>query len=125
MQVVGIILWWYSGGLLELFRRIGLKITGVVDYFSIGLLLKTLFAPFRQIDAGVQGRSLSDKFRAFIDRTTSRLIGGMLRGTMIIVGIITIVAFLVVGIVVTALWIVTPLLPIIGLVLSMTRWLPW
>ena len=111
--------------LLELFRRIGLKITGVVDYFSIGLLLKTLFAPFRQIDAGVQGRSLSDKFRAFIDRTTSRLIGGMLRGTMIIVGIITIVAFLVVGIVVTALWIITPLLPIIGLVLSMTRWLPW
>ncbi len=119
------ILWWYSGGIVELMRRIGHRFAGVADFFSIGLLLRTLFAPFRQIDAGVNGKSLSDKLRALLDRTVSRVIGAMLRLSVMVAGCVSMLVMLIGSVVILFVWLVAPTLPIVGLVLSLLGWLPW
>lgn len=101
------------------------KLLSTFDYFSIDLLLRTLFSPYRQISAGKVRGPLGVQMRAFFDRLISRLIGGMIRMTMIIVGSVAIVVNVVLGAIWLLMWGVMPLLPIIGLTLFVVGWMPW
>ena len=61
---MGVYFWWYSTGWKKLIERVRESLLNVYDYFSLGLLLKTLFAPWRQISAGrVRG-----PLQKFVDR---------------------------------------------------------
>jgi len=64
--------WWYTAGLRQRLKKISVRLDGTIDYFSMDLLVKTLFAPFRQISAGKVDGSLEVKMRALIDRLFSR-----------------------------------------------------
>lgn len=101
------------------------RLANTVDYFSIDLLLRTLFLPFRQISAGHVNGPLGVKFRAFLDRIISRMIGGLIRSTMIIFGTAAIVVHSIVGGIVLVIWAFIPLLPVIGLILFTAGWMPW
>ena len=96
-----------------------------MDYFSIGLLLKTLFAPFRQISAGNVRGSLDVQLRAFFDRLISRCIGAVVRLIMIGAGAVAILLNIVVSAVLLLGWMLLPLLPLVGLVLFLVGWMPW
>ncbi len=117
--------WWYSGGISWLFGRIGRNFSGVVDFFSIDLLLKTLFSPFRQIDAGKTGRSLDAKLRAMLDGLISRFIGFIMRMLVMIFGVISLFVMVIGAIVLFVVWLVLPFMPIIGLTLFFAGWVPW
>lgn len=125
MQVVGAIIWWYTDGWILLARRIMVRLDGLRDYFSIGLLLTTLFAPFRQISAGGVSGGLDAQFRAFIDKSISRLIGAFVRLAVLVAGVFSIIVGALLSILVLIFWAFVPLLPIIGLVLTLTGWVPW
>lgn len=96
-----------------------------VDFFSIDLLIGTLFAPFRQISAGQVRGPLGVQLHAFFDRLVSRLIGAMVRSFLIIAGSIVLVCTLIIGAALLIGWALLPLMPIVGVVLSTMRWLPW
>lgn len=98
------------------------RLDSVIDYFSIDLLIKTLFSPFRQISAGKVDGPLGVQFRAFADRLISRVIGAMIRLLLLLIGLIVIATQAVLGIVVLLGWAFVPLLPIIGLAVSLTGW---
>ncbi len=104
---------------------LGERLAGTMDYFSIDLLLRTLFSPFRQISAGSVQGSLSAQMQALGDKIISRMIGMMIRLVMIFIGSVTILLQVVIGSVVLALWAVVPLLPVIAVVLALTGWIPW
>jgi len=105
--------------------RLREKLMSTLDYFSIDLLLRTFFSPFRQISAGRVRGPLGVQMRAFFDRLISRVIGAMIRFTMIIFGIFAIVMYTVVGGAMVAVWGVIPLLPVLGVVLFVSGWVPW
>lgn len=117
--------WWYGPGWLGQAASLQKRLGGVSDYFSIRLLLKTLFAPFRQISAGQVRGSLNVQFRAFIDRLISRLIGAFVRTGMIIIGCLAILVYSFLGTVTVLAWAIVPFAPIIGLALAFNGWLPW
>lgn len=100
------------------------KLMSTFDYFSIDLLLRTLFSPYRQISAGKVRGPLGVQMRAFADRLISRMIGAMIRLTMIIVGSIALALYSVVGVVLLVLWGVVPLLPLLGIVMVSAGWTP-
>ena len=52
MFIVGLLGWWYGAGWRERARMIIERLAKAYDFFSLDLLIKTLFAPFRQISAG-------------------------------------------------------------------------
>jgi len=107
------------------FVRLREKLMSTLDYFSIDLLFRTFFSPFRQISAGNVRGPLGVQMRAFLDRLISRMIGAMIRLTMIIVGSVAIVLYLVYGSLMLIIWGVVPLMPLIGLVLFLVGWVPW
>ena len=65
MIVVGFFAWWYGAGWWQRITMVWGKLVSVFDYFSIDLLVRTWFAPFRQISAGAVDGPIGVQIRAF------------------------------------------------------------
>lgn len=110
--------WWYGPGWSQLAERVLLRARRALGFFSVGLLLRSLFDPFRQIDAsGVRG-SMQVQMRAFFDRSFSRVVGFFLRSTMIIFGTIVALFILISGAVQLILWPLLPAFPLLGIIIT-------
>lgn len=125
MFIVGLLSWWYGAGWRGRAAAFRNKLAGTMDYFSIDLLLRTLFSPFRQISAGNVNGSLSVQMHAFFDQLISRVIGAFVRSIMIIIGVMTLIVYGLIGLGLLILWAFIPLFPGIGLVLMLKGWMPW
>ena len=117
LLVTELFMWWYTAGLRQRLKKISVRLDGTIDYFSMDLLVKTLFAPFRQISAGKVDGSLEVKMRAFVDRLFSRLIGAFVRSLLLVVGGVTIALQAVFALIMILVWLLVPFLPIAGIVL--------
>ncbi len=122
---MGLLQWWYGAGWKQLLARMRSRLAGVYDYFSIDLLARTLFAPFRQISAGKVQGSLQVQWRAFVDRLVSRFIGGIVRLAMIITGIISLFIFAIMNILASIIWLIMPMAPALGVAIWLIGWVPW
>ncbi len=124
MFIVGLLGWWYGAGWRNRLRMIVERLARAYDFFSLDLLLKTLFAPFRQISAGQVKGSLSVQLRAFFDRLLSRCIGAIVRMIMLVVGAVWTTTLAIIGVIEGLLWLFVPILPIVGAVMFAIGWVP-
>lgn len=118
--------WWYMSGWKKLAMVMVQKLIASEDFFSIDLLLKTLASPFRQISADSQrGGTLQMKLQVIFDKVFSRFIGLVVRSILILVGAGWLLVQAIAAVATLLIWPFLPLLPVIGLVISLTGWLPW
>lgn len=125
MFIVGLFSWWYGAGWRQRVVFLREQLAAMSDYFSIDLLLRTLFNPFRQISAGGVRGPLGVQLRAFFDQVISRLIGAMIRGAVIVIGALGLVVYAFIGALGVFLWAFVPLLPLAGFVMWLIGWTPW
>ena len=118
MHSVALLRWWYSAGWVGQLSNSLLKLRQVSDTFSVSLLVRTLFQPFKQLDTGSVGGSLDMQLRAWADRLLSRLIGAMVRSVMIILGCLWWLVWVLVGLLRLGIWPILPLLPVVGVVIG-------
>lgn len=118
MLLISLVQWWYGDGWRQRAAMARDRLAGTLDYFSIELLIQTLFSPFRQISAGGVDGPLAVKMRAFADRMISRVIGGMIRSVLLVIGVVTIALQVVLSGVLLVAWAFVPVLPVVGLVLA-------
>jgi len=116
--------WWYTKGWINRIQMIKNRLIMSSDTFSILLLLRTLFNPFRQISVDNNAISLADKIKAFFDKLLSRCIGFVVRIFMIIIGLIVMIIQILFGILVIIFWLIMPVLPIVGLIMAIIGWIP-
>lgn len=116
--------WWYGAGWAAQFNKLREQLASSYDYFSIGLLARTLFSPFRQISAGKVRGPIGVKLRAFVDRLISRIIGAFVRAILIVVGVMWMLVQVAVGVAALFLWAFVPFAPLIGFVLMLSGWVP-
>lgn len=107
-MLLELFVWWYGSGWLSAWRRIGEWTGGVEKAFSLGVLVSTLFAPWRQIVA-LPGRSVDEKLRASIDNLVSRTIGFFVRSGVLFVALILLLLTALIGLVIAIAW---PLIPL-------------
>ena len=124
MVITSLLSWWYVEGWREQLARIKWAFIRMADRFSIGLLIKTLFAPFRQISADEQARG-NNLATVITDKLVSRLIGCFMRTIMIIVGTITLILLAIVSVIRMLMWPLLPVLPIVGVILMVAVGAPW
>ena len=124
MVITSLLSWWYVEGWREQLTRIKRAFIRMADRFSIGLLIKTLFAPFRQISADEQARG-NNLATVITDKLVSRLIGCFMRTIMIIVGTITLILLAIVSAIRMLMWPLLPVLPIVGVILMVVVGAPW
>jgi hypothetical protein len=115
MLLVEFFTWWYglgwqhaAKGSLNLVNKVQLS-------FSIPVLLRTLFSPWKRI-ISPSGRSIDDKMRALLDNLMSRTIGFFVRIFSLIAAVILVVLAACVGIIMSIAWPLIPGLVVISLV---------
>jgi len=87
-----------------------------LNYFSILLLLRTFFSPWKKYRWFYpRGFSVPKYFEVFVSNSMSRIIGMILRVFLIIIGVLTEVFIFFAVIFVFAGWIIFPLLLLAGL----------
>lgn len=125
MAIAQMFVWWYSRGWQVFIDKLRTTLTNILDFFSMGSLVRTLFKPFRQISAETasSSSSLDLKFHMFIDRLVSRIVGFFSRLIILLAGSVIILLGGIFSLILIILWPIVPLLPIVGLVLSITRFL--
>ncbi len=124
MIIVWALSWWYGAGWKAHLLRTYEQLLVTYDYFSIGLLAKTLFAPYRQISAGKVDGPIGVKLRAFADRQISRIIGAVVRAILIIAGSVWLLIQTVLGLLILGAWAIVPIAPLVGFILMLSGWVP-
>jgi hypothetical protein len=108
-MLIMIFKWWYGTGWATAFKNIKTHTAGVSRSFSIPILLRTLFAPWRRV-ISYPGRTLEDHFRALLDNVISRLVGFVVRLMVLLAaGVLTLLTVLGYGL----LAVVWPLIPLV------------
>lgn len=126
MLFVSLLRWWYGSGWLDQVSLVRGRFDRTADYFSIELSLRTLFKPFRQIDAdGVRKGSLDVVLRSMFDQLFSRFFGAVIRSLLIIVGSVALAVEGIAGVFRLALWPMVPATPLFGVMLAVLGWFPW
>lgn len=116
MVLFDMLLWWYTAAWIEVLQKAQRRAVGVFEAFSVSLLARTLFSPFRQIDAGKVRGPIGIQLRAWFDRSFSRVFGAVVRSVMILCGLAGTVGVFCAGVVWAAAWLVMPVLPILGII---------
>ena len=116
--------WWYGDGWRRQAKMISSRIDGMTDFFSFSLLLKTLFAPYRQISAGKVDGPLEVQLRALADRIFSRAVGAVVRLLILGIGSVALGTMVIYSFIYLLGWALSPLFPIVGLILALTGWTP-
>lgn len=109
MLVIPLLRWWYGSGWVWAANRLRSRLGRIGRDYSVSILLKTLFSPWKQIisTAGAQS-TISIKFNILIDNLVSRLVGFMVRSlTLFAAGVIWLLTF-VIGVGVLLVWPVVP-----------------
>lgn len=122
MIVPDLLVWWYGVGWADVLKQVFGRSRRVLEAFSVGLLARTLFAPFRQIDASRVRGSLNMQMHAWFDRGFSRCIGFLARSIVIVSGSVIAVVVACAGAVWAVVWLAIPILPVVGVFLLASGW---
>lgn len=87
--------------------------------FSLGILLRTLFSPWRRI-LTPRGRSLDAKIQAALDNFVSRCVGFVVRISVVFAALFMIACVALAGVVVVVLWPLIPIAAVYGLIRGIT-----
>ena len=102
-------LWHYSRAILDIFSIWNNFFHFIFNYFSIPLLLRTLFYPWKKIHEEYGGSiNVSRFFGTVFINLVMRLVGFIIRSATIIVGLICIVIAFFVGLLALAIWLLLP-----------------
>lgn len=123
MLIISLLGWWYGSGWKRVGQILLEKLSVSEDFFSIGTLLVSIFAPFKQISAssGSSG-TLQMKLQAWGDKQFSRIIGAIIRLTLILVGAVWLLIQTIVDIVILLAWPLLPFVPVAGFFLMSSGW---
>jgi hypothetical protein len=124
MFLVGLLSWWYGDGFIARIHLIVNRLNRIGDFFSVSILAKTLFSPYKQISAGQKLDASETKFEVLIDKIISRLIGFFARMSLIIIGCLAMAFECLFGVAVIIFWLIAPIVPVAGLIMYVIGWVP-
>lgn len=88
-----------------------------LNYFSIPILLKTFFSPWRKYKLSYGKQiNLWKYFEVFVSNMMSRIIGAFLRFFLILTGILVEIFIFFIGLIIFLFWFILPLFLIAGLI---------
>lgn len=107
--------WWYAEEPAYLWRAINITTKKIFYSFSVSLLLRTLFDPWKR-DAVTTEGSLQTVYQVWLNNLVSRFVGFMVRFLTILVGLFLTILFFMVAILFFLAWLILPIIIIYLLV---------
>lgn len=111
-----IFIWQFFDAPKSILKAWGNFLRFYLNYFSIFLLIKTLFSPWHRYRwAYPRGLDIWKYLEVFLSNLTSRFLGAILRIILIFVGLLVEIFIVLAGFIVLLGWILLPLLLIFGI----------
>lgn len=108
--------WYFLDGTLRVLRGWKNAIVSYFNYFSISILIKTLFSPWKGISSGYgKGLDINRYIEAFVLNSMSRIIGMITRIIFLIIAVIVEFFVILGGLLVLIIWLAAPLLVFISI----------
>lgn len=107
--------WWYGRGWRLMLSQAVRRVSTLGQAFSVGILLRTLFLPWRRI-ISYPGAGLDAKLRALVDNLLSRCVGFVVRSFVLVAVAVLAVVATVIGLVQIIIWPLIPLATIAAIV---------
>ena len=86
-----------------------------LEYFSLPLLLKTIFAPWRRIQwSAGKGFNIAKLLEALASNLISRILGAVIRSVLIVAGLATEAALLAAALATLIAWFLLPIAIVLG-----------
>lgn len=85
--MAGFFIWWFDYVPSRIVYVAEKTIAKVFSFFSIDLLAKTLFLPWKRDEIDTSNLALDDKLRVLVMNLVSRLVGAIVRFFTIIIGL--------------------------------------
>jgi len=109
--------WHYSKAFVDAWR-VWLDLQWFIwHFFSVGLLLRTFFSPFKRVreEVSVQSLNFEGIFGSIVVNLIMRLVGALVRSVLIIAAVVSSLVLLILGLVWLLLWLVWPVLTVFTL----------
>lgn len=108
------IFWHYTFAISDFFRIWMNFFWFVFNYFSIGLLFRTLFSPWRRMtEKKSRGFNLAEWGEVLFVNAMMRIVGFLMRSILIVVGLVALFIVFVFGLIAFFLWLFAPIAVII------------
>jgi len=117
MIALEILTWWYSQGWAQVAKNAELRFFKVSHMFSVPILVRTLFAPWRRIIT-YPGASIDARFRAMGDNLVSRFVGFSVRAMVLLTAGIMLAFTAAAALVQLVIWPLIPPAVIVALVMG-------
>jgi len=111
--------WWYGAGWKKAYNSFSQVSTSISRSFSVPILIRTLFAPWRRI-GGLGGKTIGDKLRSSLDNLISRFVGFTTRCLVLIAAGLIMLLATIFSILLAIVWPLVPVLIVYCLVRSVT-----
>ena len=111
--------WWYSAGWTNSFMAISQRVRLLAQELSMGILLRTIFEPWKQITLySGPNASLDTKIHVALDNIFSRVFGFIIRSGVLIMGAVGCVLLFIAGMLLAIIWPIVPVLPVVFVILA-------
>ncbi|PIQ66794.1 MAG: hypothetical protein CO184_00090 [Candidatus Zambryskibacteria bacterium CG_4_9_14_3_um_filter_40_16] len=114
--------WHYSNGIKDLLNNLINFLSLVFSFFSIPILLSTIFSPWQRMgERYAKGFDLSKTAQTFVVNTIMRFVGFFIRFFTIFIGLISFLFAFVLSVLVFVSWLLMPIVLIFILSLGITK----
>lgn len=117
-MIIELFSWWYGQGWAGVARGMQRRLDRTAHMYSVGLLLKTLFSPWRRV-VTYPGASMQAHFQAFIDNLVSRCVGFGVRLMVLIAALFSLIGVFIACLIELLLWPLLPVAPIVFVILGL------
>lgn len=115
MIVLDYFYWWYGAGFIRLLKYLKAFIVILADNFSIRIILRTYFQPWKRDVTSSEGLSLDRKLQVWLWNLISRGFGMIIKGFVFIIFLAAFLVLLAVEILVIIIWLFYPIIVLGGL----------
>jgi len=112
--------WWYNQGVLGFWDGILVMTGKIYSYFSIHILLRTLFDPWKRDNYSIENGSLEARSKVMLDNLISRVIGFVIRLFTMLFGLSLTISFFVFMFLILIIWLALPIV-ILALIVNGIR----
>lgn len=111
--------WWFGPGWMNAFARIPQRVSQLAATLSMGILVGTLFEPWKQITSySGPHSSMELKMRVFFDNIFARIVGFVIRAGVLVFGILASIFVFIFGLLLALLWPIVPVTPVVLMIMA-------
>lgn len=108
--VINYFKWWYSDGFLRMLQYLKAFCILLTDAFSVRIILKTFFQPWKRDITPTQGLSLDKKIQVWIWNLISRFFGMTIKGITFLVFLFSFFMLLAFCLIFILIWLFFPII---------------